>query len=104
MSRLKIGRQPLYLPAKVTDDLENELSEQSTPTYDVENRTLVFDKANNTHVMWLNGVVPLPVGTEIQLGRLPDKLGTAIVEGVRLLPGSKTTPTTLTLDCSVNWK
>lgn len=55
-------------------------------------RTLVFDRASNEPFMRLSGLLPLPIGAEIELVK---PTGTALVTRVRLLAGS---PTTLCLD------
>jgi len=55
-------------------------------------RTLVFDRSSNEPFMRLNGLLPLPVGAEIELVK---PTGIALVTRVRLLAGS---PTTLCLD------
>ncbi len=54
--------------------------------------TLVFDRSSNEPFMRLDGLLPLPLGAEIELVK---PTGTAVVTRVRLLAGS---PSTLCLD------
>ena len=61
----------------------------------LDSRTLVFDRARNQPVLWLQGVLVLPVGALIEL---TDPDAQAYVVGVRLLAGK---PMTLCLDVEV---
>ena len=68
------------------------------PEYDLGGTTVIHDRARNTSVMRLRGVVVLPVGAEIEL---PFSLDSAVVERVRLLAGSETDPPCVCLDVRV---
>jgi hypothetical protein len=78
--------------------------ERTTPTIELDRRTLVFDRERNKQVMRLDGVVVLPVGAEIEL---IEPNVSAIVTGVRLLAGwptkngSKGNPSTVCIDVKV---
>ena len=79
------------------------MSGNTVPSYAVASKTLVFDVENNAQVMWLDGVIPLPVGTEIQLhSDTQPHVGTATVTGLRLMPGNDRVDTMLSLDVSVS--
>ncbi|WAM23838.1 hypothetical protein [Myxococcus sp. NMCA1] len=54
------------------------------PTLDLPSQTLVFDRKRQRNIAWLNGLVSLPVGTEIELVN-PNI--TAVVTGNRLFLG-----------------
>lgn len=82
---------------------EVHLSDYQALAYEVEARTLVFDTENQTQVMWLKGLVPLPVGTEIELSsETKPYVGTATVKGTRLIAGNEKHPFTLSLECKVS--
>jgi len=68
------------------------------PTLDVEPRTLVLDTKTNQRVLWLKGIVALPVGSVVQLG---DPNADATVTGIRLLAGPKDHPAIVVLDVEV---
>ena len=55
-------------------------------------QTLVYDRRSNEPFLRLDGLLPLPLGAEIELVK---PTGMAVVTRVRLLAGS---PTTLCLD------
>jgi hypothetical protein len=75
------------------------MSDPEIPVVGLEPRTLVFDRARQREVMWIQGLVPLPVGTEVEL---LDPNVSARVISIRLL-GSvpNITPSVLCLDCEV---
>jgi hypothetical protein len=78
------------------------LSGHTVPSFAVADKTLVFDTANNAQVMWLEGKITLPVGTEIELhSDTAPHAGTATVTGTRLMPGNATAATMLCLTVSV---
>ncbi|HZS41960.1 MAG TPA: hypothetical protein VFF06_34255 [Polyangia bacterium] len=60
------------------------MDERKTPTVKLDHQTLVFDLGKNQQVMWIDGVVTLPVGSVIELTN-PNV--NAVVERVRLLAG-----------------
>ncbi len=57
---------------------------------------MVFDRARQEQVMWIEGLVPVPVGTEVEL--LNPNVN-ARVANVRILAGKVNV--TLCLDCEV---
>ena len=68
------------------------------PQLRLAERTLVYDKERDLHVMWIQGVVVLPVGATIELC---NPHVNAEVIGVRLLPGSTSHPVAVCLDVKV---
>jgi hypothetical protein len=68
------------------------------PKLQLAGRTLVYDKERDLHVMWIQGVVVLPVGAAIELSH-PNV--NAEVIGVRLLAGSTAHPVGVCLDVKV---
>ena len=68
------------------------------PKVQLSERTLVYDKERNLHVMWIQGVVVLPVGATVELTN-PNV--NAEVIGVRLLPGGTSHPVGVCLDVKV---
>jgi hypothetical protein len=75
------------------------------PTHPVDGRTLVFDSDRGRQVMFLDGVLPLPPGSVVELFRdRPTPVhGTATVVQVRLcnaVPG--VVGAYVTLDCRVS--
>jgi hypothetical protein len=68
------------------------------PQLRLAERTLVYDKERDLHVMWIQGVVVLPVGATIELC---NPHVNAEVIGVRLLPGSTSHPVGVCLDVKV---
>lgn len=71
---------------------------EDTPQVGLDPRTLVFDRERQRQVMWIEGVVPLPVGAVIELAS-PNV--NAEVVGVRLIAGTATIPATVCLDVRV---
>lgn len=73
------------------------------PTLSLEGTTLVMDTATQRQVMWIDGVLPLAVGTEIELAEIDDGLlhCLAIVTGVRLLAAAGSVGVQLCVDCTV---
>ncbi|MDP9355680.1 MAG: hypothetical protein M3R02_10455 [Chloroflexota bacterium] len=76
----------------------NKHGEYEPPTLQLGGRTLVFDRARSAQVMWIQGVVVLPVGAEVEL---VEPNVTARVINVRLLAGYSDIPTALCLDVDV---
>ncbi|MFJ6028790.1 hypothetical protein ACIQCN_15125 [Pseudarthrobacter sp. NPDC092424] len=69
----------------------------------VDERTLIWDAAEHTQVMWLEGFINLPVGSVIQLqSSTAPTSGEATVTGATLLAGDENRPLTLRLDCEVS--
>lgn len=80
------------------------MNQNDVSTVTIASKTLVYDKGNEAQVMWLEGSVALPVGSQIELysERGFPHHGTATVKGVRLLAAA--TPTSsaqICLDVSV---
>lgn len=61
-------------------------------------RTLVFDRPQQRQVMWIEGVVVLPVGAEVEL--VSPNVNVQVV-GIRLLAGTTTWPVQVCLDVQV---
>lgn len=79
------------------------MSGHEVPKLKVEQRTLVWDTAAQTQVMWLEGFINLPVGSVVQLhSKTQPVAGEAIVTGVTLLAGDENRDLTLRLDCEVS--
>lgn len=81
---------------------------RNAPVFPLNDRTLVFDVERQRQVAWLDGRLPLPSGSQVELFD-PDTstYGTATVTGIRLLAGSGNTPNQVCLDCTVDdrwWK
>jgi hypothetical protein len=76
------------------------MSEREAPVVGIRARTLVFDRARQRQVMWIDGLVPLPVGTEVELSH-PNV--SARVINVRILASVPNVMPylTLCLDCEV---
>jgi hypothetical protein len=75
------------------------MTEPEIPVVGIEPRTLVFDRERQRQVMWIDGLVPLPVGTEVEL---LDPNVSARVINIRLLASvPNITPSVLCLDCEV---
>lgn len=68
------------------------------PTLPLDGRTLIFDTISSEQVLWIEGVVPLPVGATIQLG--PPNVDVKVVR-VRLLAGRNTRSALVCLDVAV---
>jgi hypothetical protein len=62
---------------------------------DLDNRTLVFDRSENREVMWIDKLLALPIGAEIELD---DSGLRAKVVSVRLVAGTASRPMVLRLD------
>ena len=68
------------------------------PKAQLAERTLVYDRERDLHVLWIQGVVVLPVGATVELS---NPHATAEVIGVRLLAGSTSHPVGVCLDVKV---
>lgn len=66
------------------------------PSVKLDGRTLVFDKSANSQLLWIDGVVVLPVGSLIQLAA-PNR--DAVVVGIRFWA---TREATVILDCEIS--
>src|SRR5215207_11298278 len=77
---------------------QNEDVEYHAPVHELRTDTFVHDRARNRQIMRIQAVVPLPIGTEIELY---DPNVTATVVGVRLLAGSTHVPVVVCLDVEV---
>jgi hypothetical protein len=71
--------------------------EPSVPRIPMPNVTLVMEAGSQRQLLWVDGYMPLPVGTRVQLGKHGDteSPSDAIVTGIRLwgatLPGNTAT-------------
>jgi hypothetical protein len=72
--------------------------EYHAPVHELRPETFVHDRARNRQIMRIQGVVPLPIGAEIELY---DPNVKATVIGVRLLAGSAHVPVVVCLDVDV---
>ncbi len=72
--------------------------EYHAPVHELRPETFVHDRARNLQVMRIQGIVPLPIGAEIELY---DPNVKATVVGVRLLAGSAHVPVAVCLDVDV---
>jgi hypothetical protein len=77
---------------------QNTDVEYHAPVHELRPETFVHDRARNRQIMRIEGVVPLPIGAEIELYD-PDVKATVI--GVRLLAGSAHVPVVVCLDVEV---
>ena len=77
---------------------QNADVEYHAPVRELRPETFVHDRARNRQIMRIQGVVPLPIGAEIELY---DPNVTATVVGVRLLAGSTHVPVVVCLDVEV---
>jgi hypothetical protein len=68
------------------------------PNLRFDGRTLIFDVITQRHVMWIDGVVVLPVGTTVDLG--PPNVE-ASVTGVRLQAGKNQSSAAVILSVEV---
>jgi hypothetical protein len=68
------------------------------PTVGLAGRTLVYDRERDRQVMWINGVLVLPVGAVIEL---TEPNVHAVVEGARLLAGHSEVAAMVCLDVRV---
>ena len=80
-------------PSRLNEDLEYH-----APVHQLRPETFVHDRARNLQVMRIQGVVPLPIGAEIELVN-PNVNATVV--GVRLLAGSAHVPVAVCLDVDV---
>jgi len=78
----------------------DEHGQLEIPTLPVDNRTLLFDVNSHQQVMWLEGVVNLPVGAVVELA-YPNEDATVV--GVRLLAGPTSALLCLDLDVPEQW-
>lgn len=79
------------------DGLYNSLA-----TFALEGKTIVFDRTENRQVMWLDGVLPLPPGSLIELYDEHRQIhGEATVQRVRLTAAAGTVGAQVCLDCVV---
>lgn len=80
----------------------DDAGEYTAPTASIEDRTLIFDRANNRQVMWLEGTHSLPPGTFIELFDAERGIhGEAVVERMRVLASAGRVPATLCADVAV---
>ncbi len=80
----------------------DDAGEYAAPTASIESRTLIFDRANNRQVMWLEGTHSLPPGTFIELFDADRGIhGEAVVERMRVLASAGRVPATLCADVAV---
>jgi hypothetical protein len=70
----------------------------TTPRLPLDGRTLIMDAVTQHQVMWIDGVVSLPVGAVIQLG--PPNVDAPVV-AVRLQAGKNTRSALLVLEVEV---
>ena len=70
------------------------------PTLPLFPRTLLFDRVRNMQVGWIEGIVPLPIGAEVELIN-PNV--TAFVVGVRLSNGPHDAALTYDLKVPASW-
>ena len=68
------------------------------PEYGLRGKTLVFDRERQRQVMWIVGVVVLPIGAEVEL--MEPNVNAEVV-GVRLLAATKSDPAAVCLDVRV---
>lgn len=77
--------------------------DRHAPEQHVEPQTLVFDLAEQRQVLWLEGQLPLPVGTLIELFDPDlDIHSSARVTRVRLLSAAGKVGAQVCLDCDVD--
>ena len=89
---------PIPLNAVPDSIHRNEDVEYHAPVHELRPETFVHDRARNQQIMRIQGVVPLPIGAEIELYNPNVK---ATVVGVRLLAGSAHVPVAVCLDVDV---
>src|SRR5690348_13622721 len=88
--RLPEARRSLVVPDPihrnaVPDSIHrNEDVEYHAPVHDLRPETFVYDRTRNLQIMRIQGVVPLPIGAQIELVA-PNVHATVV--GVRLLEG-----------------
>ena len=86
---------PIHLNAVPDSIHRSEDVEYHAPVHELRPETFVYDRARNRQIMRIQGVVPLPIGAEIELVT-PNVCATVV--GVRLLAGSEHVPVTVSLD------
>ncbi|PZE69313.1 hypothetical protein DEJ27_08495 [Curtobacterium sp. MCPF17_018] len=75
---------------------------RQAPTFPLNDQTLVFDVDRQRQVAYLDGRLPLPLASTIELyDEATNSHGTATVVGVRLLNGTADVPNQLCLDVTV---
>jgi hypothetical protein len=91
---------PDPIPLNVVPDAihRNADVEYHAPVHELRPETFVHDRARNRQIMRIQGVVPLPIGAEIELVN-PNVHATVV--GVRLLAGSGHVPVAVCLDVDV---
>ena len=91
---------PDPIPLNVVPDSihRNTDVEYHAPVHELRLETFVHDRVRNRQIMRIQGVVPLPIGAEIELY---DPNVRATVVGVRLLAGSAHVPVVVCLDVEV---
>jgi hypothetical protein len=91
---------PDPIPLNVVPDAipRNTDVEYHAPVHALRPETFVHDRARNRQIMRIQGVIPLPIGAEIELY---DPNVRATVVGVRLLAGSAHVPVVVCLDVDV---
>ena len=89
---------PIHLKGVPHSIHRNEDVEYHAPVHELRPETFVHDRARNLQIMRIQGVVPLPIGAEIEL-YTPDVKATVV--GVRLLAGSAHVPVVVCLDVDV---
>lgn len=80
------------------------MNNNGVPTHGIDAQTLVYDKGNEAQVMWLDGALPLPTGSVIELYKEGGKPmhGNATVTGVRLLAATGASAAQVCLDVEVS--
>ena len=89
---------PIRLNALPDSLHRNQDVEYHAPERELRPETFVHDRARNLPIMRIQGVVPLPIGAEIELVN-PNVNATVV--GVRLLAGSGNVPVAVCLDVDV---
>jgi hypothetical protein len=89
---------PIRLNAVPDSIHRSEDVEYHAPVHELRPETFVHDRARNVQIMRIQGVVPLPIGAEIELVN-PNVRATVV--GVRLLAGSDQVPVVVCLDVDV---
>ena len=82
----------------MAEDRKNAQGEWVPVHRRLDPRTLIFDHKTDQQVMWIDGILPLPVGATIHLTH---STVDAVVVAIRLLPGSDQTAVTLCLHVAV---
>jgi hypothetical protein len=82
----------------MANDVQAHENEHYPPAFKLGRRTYVHDQARGKPIMYIDGVLVLPVGSEIEL---PGTSISAEVVRVRLLDGSATGEARVCLDVKV---